>query len=268
MPNALATTPVAVTPVASAQSDRQSEATTGTDTSDRAVVFQAKGLAKTYDMGEVKVNALMDVDLTIYKGEFIVLLGASGSGKSTLLNILGGLDCPSSGTAQFAEHDLTHASDDELTLYRRDHVGFVFQFYNLIPSLTVRENVELVTDIAKDPMPAVEALGLVGLAERVDHFPSQLSGGEQQRVAIARAIVKKPEVLLCDEPTGALDYQTGKLVLEVIARINREMGTTAIVITHNAAIAGMADRVLYLSGGRIEKMVQNDHKVAPSELTW
>ncbi|WP_237219156.1 ABC transporter ATP-binding protein [Rhodoferax aquaticus] len=219
-------------------------------------------------MGEVKVNALMDVDLTIYKGEFIVLLGASGSGKSTLLNILGGLDCPSSGTAQFAEHDLTHASDDELTLYRRDHVGFVFQFYNLIPSLTVRENVELVTDIAKDPMPAVEALGLVGLAERVDHFPSQLSGGEQQRVAIARAIVKKPEVLLCDEPTGALDYQTGKLVLEVIARINREMGTTAIVITHNAAIAGMADRVLYLSGGRIEKMVQNDHKVAPSELTW
>jgi putative ABC transport system ATP-binding protein len=234
----------------------------------RAEVFIAKGLAKIYDMGEIKVNALIDVDLTIYKGEFIVLLGASGSGKSTLLNILGGLDRPTSGTAQFADHDLTHATDDELTLYRRDHVGFVFQFYNLIPSLTVRENVELVTDIAKDPMPAVEALTLVGLAERVDHFPSQLSGGEQQRVAIARAIVKKPEVLLCDEPTGALDYQTGKLVLEVIARINREMGTTAIVITHNAAIAGMADRVLYLGGGRIEKMVQNDHKVAPSELAW
>jgi putative ABC transport system ATP-binding protein len=234
----------------------------------RTPVFTAKGLAKIYDMGEIKVNALMDVDLTIYKGEFIVLLGASGSGKSTLLNILGGLDRPTSGTAQFADQDLTHATDDELTQYRRDHVGFVFQFYNLIPSLTVRENVELVTDIAKDPMPAVEALTLVGLAERVDHFPSQLSGGEQQRVAIARAIVKKPEVLLCDEPTGALDYQTGKLVLEVIARINRELGTTAIVITHNAAIAGMADRVLYLGGGRIEKMVQNDHKVAPSELAW
>lgn len=268
MPNAGATTPVAVTPVDSAHGDLNAKPTSDTGATNRAVVFEAKKLAKTYDMGEVKVNALMDVDLTIYQGEFIVLLGASGSGKSTLLNILGGLDRPSSGTAQFADHDLTHASDDELTLYRRDHVGFVFQFYNLIPSLTVRENVELVTDIAKDPMPAVEALGLVGLAERVDHFPSQLSGGEQQRVAIARAIVKKPEVLLCDEPTGALDYQTGKLVLEVIARINREMGTTAIVITHNAAIAGMADRVLYLSGGRIEKMVQNDHKVAPSELTW
>ncbi len=238
------------------------------DASGRAAVFTAKGLAKTYDMGEVKVNALMDVDLTIYKGEFIVLLGASGSGKSTLLNILGGLDRPTSGSAQFATQDLTHATDDELTQYRRDHVGFVFQFYNLIPSLTVRENVELVTDIAKDAMPAVEALTLVGLAERVDHFPSQLSGGEQQRVAIARAIVKKPEVLLCDEPTGALDYQTGKLVLEVIARINREMGTTAIVITHNAAIAGMADRVLYLGGGRIERIAQNDHKVAPSELAW
>ncbi|TAF75134.1 MAG: ABC transporter ATP-binding protein [Curvibacter sp.] len=238
------------------------------EASSRDAVFVVKGLAKTYDMGEIKVHALMEVDLTIFKGEFIVLLGASGSGKSTLLNILGGLDRPTSGTAQFADHDLTHASDDELTLYRREHVGFVFQFYNLIPSLTVRENVELVTDIAKEPMPAVEALSMVGLAERVDHFPSQLSGGEQQRVAIARAIVKKPEVLLCDEPTGALDYQTGKLVLEVIARINREMGTTAIVITHNAAIAGMADRVLYLSGGRIEKMVQNAHKVAPSELAW
>ena len=237
-------------------------------TSSRVVVFQATGLSKTYDMGEVKVYALLDVELTIYKGEFIVLLGASGSGKSTLLNILGGLDRPTSGTAQFADHDLSKATDDELTLYRRDHVGFVFQFYNLIPSLTVKENVELVTDIAKDPMPALEALTLVGLAERVDHFPSQLSGGEQQRVAIARAIVKKPDVLLCDEPTGALDYQTGKLVLEVIAKINREMGTTAIVITHNAAIAGMADRVLYLSGGRIERIVQNEHKVAPSELAW
>jgi len=259
MPNALAATPVVATPMVP---PGQAEA------SSRDAVFVVKGLAKTYDMGEIKVHALMEVDLTIFKGEFIVLLGASGSGKSTLLNILGGLDRPTSGTAQFADHDLTHASDDELTLYRREHVGFVFQFYNLIPSLTVRENVELVTDIVKEPMPAVEALSMVGLAERVDHFPSQLSGGEQQRVAIARAIVKKPEVLLCDEPTGALDYQTGKLVLEVIARINREMGTTAIVITHNAAIAGMADRVLYLSGGRIEKMVQNAHKVAPSELAW
>lgn len=259
MPNALAATPVVATPMVPPGP---------AEASSRDAVFVVKGLAKTYDMGEIKVHALMEVDLTIFKGEFIVLLGASGSGKSTLLNILGGLDRPTSGTAQFADHDLTHASDDELTLYRREHVGFVFQFYNLIPSLTVRENVELVTDIAKDPMPAVEALSMVGLAERVDHFPSQLSGGEQQRVAIARAIVKKPEVLLCDEPTGALDYQTGKLVLEVIARINREMGTTAIVITHNAAIAGMADRVLYLSGGRIEKMVQNAHKVAPSELAW
>ncbi|MDH4451096.1 MAG: ABC transporter ATP-binding protein [Rhodoferax sp.] len=219
-------------------------------------------------MGDVKVHALVGVDLTIFKGEFIVLLGASGSGKSTLLNILGGLDRPSSGTAQFADHDLTHASDDELTRYRRDHVGFVFQFYNLIPSLTVRENVELVCDIANNPMTAIEALSRVGLALRVDHFPSQLSGGEQQRVAIARAIVKNPEVLLCDEPTGALDYETGKLVLEVIAHINRDMGTTAVVITHNAAIAGMADRVLYLRGGCIEKIVHNAHKLAPSELTW
>ncbi|CAM8650847.1 SalX ABC-type antimicrobial peptide transport system, ATPase component [Comamonadaceae bacterium] len=250
--------PVATTPTSAAPPD----------TSGRAAVFTAKTLAKTYDMGEVKVLALIDVDLTIYKGEFIVLLGASGSGKSTLLNILGGLDRPTSGTAHFEAQDLTHATDDELTLYRREHVGFVFQFYNLIPSLTVLENVELVTDIAKNAMPALEALTLVGLAERVDHFPSQLSGGEQQRVAIARAIVKKPEVLLCDEPTGALDYQTGKLVLEVIARINREMGTTAIVITHNAAIAGMADRVLYLGGGRIERIAQNAHKVAPSELAW
>jgi putative ABC transport system ATP-binding protein len=258
MPTSVASTPAAPT----------AKATERRDGSDRAAVFTTKGLSKIYDMGEVKVNALTDVDLTIYKSEFIVLLGASGSGKSTLLNILGGLDRPTSGTAQFADQGLTHATDSDLTQYRRDHVGFVFQFYNLIPSLTVRENVELVTDIAQDPMPAVEALTLVGLAERIDHFPSQLSGGEQQRVAIARAIVKKPEVLLCDEPTGALDYQTGKLVLEVIARINRDMATTAIVITHNAAIAGMADRVLYLSGGRIDRIEKNDHKVAPSELTW
>lgn len=236
--------------------------------SQRTPIFIAKALAKTYLMGEVTVTALVDVDLTIYKGEFIVLLGPSGSGKSTLLNILGGLDSPSSGSALFAEQDLTAASERELTTYRREHVGFVFQFYNLIPSLTVRENVELVTDIATNPMPAVEALTLVGLADRVDHFPSQLSGGEQQRVAIARAIVKRPDVLLCDEPTGALDYVTGKLVLEVIANINRDLGTTAIVITHNAAIAGMADRVLYLGEGRVQRIEVNEHKLKPSELAW
>lgn len=228
----------------------------------------ARGLSKTYQMGEVKVHALLDVDLTVYRGEFIVLLGPSGSGKSTLLNILGGLDRPSSGIARFAEHELTGATEAQLTRYRREHVGFVFQFYNLIPSLTVRENVELVTDIADKPMPAIDALTLVGLAERLDHFPSQLSGGEQQRVAIARAIVKRPEVLLCDEPTGALDYVTGKLVLEVIERINRELGTTAIVITHNAAIAGMADRVLHLGGGRIQRIERNAQKLKPSELSW
>jgi len=238
------------------------------DPNSRPAIFVAQGLSKTYQMGEVKVIALQDVDLTIYGGEFIVLLGPSGSGKSTLLNILGGLDRPSRGVARFAEHNLTTATDAELTQYRREHVGFVFQFYNLIPSLTVRENVELVTDIAVNPMPADEALALVGLAERLDHFPSQLSGGEQQRVAIARAIVKRPEVLLCDEPTGALDYVTGKLVLEVIERINREMGTTAIVITHNAAIAGMADRVLHLGGGRVQRVEQNTHKLNPSELSW
>jgi putative ABC transport system ATP-binding protein len=231
-------------------------------------IFVAKGLAKTYQMGEVTVTALVDVDLTIYKGEFIVLLGPSGSGKSTLLNILGGLDSPTRGSASFEAQDLSSATDAELTVYRREHVGFVFQFYNLIPSLTVRENVELVTDIASNPMPALEALTLVGLADRVDHFPSQLSGGEQQRVAIARAIVKRPDVLLCDEPTGALDYVTGKLVLEVIAQINRDLGTTAIVITHNAAIAGMADRVLYLGEGRVQRMEVNAHKLQPSELAW
>jgi putative ABC transport system ATP-binding protein len=234
----------------------------------REAVFIAKGLSKTYQMGEVRVDALREVDLTVERGEFIVLLGPSGSGKSTLLNILGGLDRPSSGIAWFSGHDLSAASEAELTQYRREHVGFVFQFYNLIPSLTVRENVELVTDISEHPMSAIEALGLVGLAERLDHFPSQLSGGEQQRVAIARAIVKRPAVLLCDEPTGALDYVTGKLVLEVIERINRELGTTAIVITHNAAIAGMADRVLYLGGGRIQRVERNARKLQPSELSW
>ena len=236
--------------------------------SNRKMVFSASKLCKEYPMGDVTVQALNNVDLHIVEGEFIVLLGPSGSGKSTLLNILGGLDRPSSGTARFLDHELTAATEQELTRYRREHVGFVFQFYNLIPSLTVRENVELVTDIAPNPMRAEEALALVGLAQRMNHFPSQLSGGEQQRVAIARAIVKKPEVLLCDEPTGALDYTTGKLVLEVIQRINHELGTTAIVITHNAAISGMADRVLYLGGGRIQKEEVNTHKLQPSELSW
>lgn len=233
-----------------------------------APVFQTRALGKTYRSGAGEVRALQDIDLEIYAGEFIVLLGPSGSGKSTLLNILGGLDRPSSGSALFAGHELNGASDDALTQYRREHVGFVFQFYNLMPSLTVRENVELVTDIAEHPMPADEALRLVGLGERLDHFPAQLSGGEQQRVAIARAIVKRPAVLLCDEPTGALDYQTGKLVLEVIEHINRELGTTTIVITHNAAIAAMADRVLYLGDGRLQRVVINPHKVSPAELSW
>ena len=233
-----------------------------------SAVFQTRALCKTYRSGTGVVRALQDVDLDIYAGEFIVLLGPSGSGKSTLLNILGGLDRPSSGSAHFAEHELNGASDDDLTRYRREHVGFVFQFYNLMPSLTVRENVELVTDIAEHPMPAAEALELVGLGERLDHFPAQLSGGEQQRVAIARAIAKRPEVLLCDEPTGALDYQTGKRVLEVIERINRELGTTTIVITHNTAISAMADRVLYLGDGHLQRVEVNAHKASPSELSW
>ena len=231
-------------------------------------IFTARGLTKIYHTGEVDVQALRSVDLDIRRGEFIVLLGPSGSGKSTLLNILGGLDVPTSGEVRFGDHRLTGASEAELTEYRREHVGFVFQFYNLIPSLTVRENVALVTDIVRDPMPIDEAIDRVGLTPRRDHFPAQLSGGEQQRVAIARAIVKKPEVLLCDEPTGALDYTTGKLVLEVIERINRDLGTTAVVITHNAAIAGMADRVIHLGDGRIVSVETNEHKISPAELSW
>ncbi len=231
-------------------------------------VFRAQGVNKVYRTGDVEVHALRDVNLEIQRGEFVVLLGASGSGKSTLLNILGGLDVPSSGDVRFGDHALSGASEAELTRYRRDHVGFVFQFYNLIPSLTVRENLGLVTDIAAHPMPIDEAIDLVGLTPRRDHFPAQLSGGEQQRVAIARAIVKRPDVLLCDEPTGALDYATGKLVLEVIARINQTLGTTAVVITHNAAIAGMADRVVYLGDGRIQRVEVNAHKLKPSDLSW
>ncbi len=233
-----------------------------------APIFRAHGLAKTYGSGEVEVRALHDVDLEIAAGEFVVLLGPSGSGKSTLLNILGGLDVPSAGEVWFADQRLSGAGEAELTTYRREHVGFVFQFYNLIPSLTVRENVALVTDIAANPMPVDEAVDLVGLTPRRDHFPAQLSGGEQQRVAIARAIAKRPQVLLCDEPTGALDYTTGKLVLEVIERINRELGTTAVVITHNAAIAGMADCVIHLGDGTVQRVVRNEHKLSPSELSW
>ena len=233
-----------------------------------APVFVARGLRKVYRTGEAEVVALDDVSLEIRRGEFIVLLGPSGSGKSTLLNILGGLDAPSAGEVRFGDHLLTGAGEAELTRYRREHVGFVFQFYNLIPSLTVRENVALVTDIAPHPMDIDEAIALVGLTPRSHHFPAQLSGGEQQRVAIARAIVKRPEVLLCDEPTGALDYVTGKLVLEVIERINRELGTTAVVITHNAAIAGMADRVIRLASGRIAAVERNARKLSPSELSW
>src|SRR5512133_613415 len=231
-------------------------------------VLRARSLGKTYGSGDTAVHALRDVDLDVRAGEFVVLLGASGSGKSTLLNILGGLDRPTSGDVQFLEHRLTDASDDELTRYRREHVGFVFQFYNLIPSLTVRENVALVTDIASNPMPVDEAIALVALSPRRDHFPSQLSGGEQQRVAIARAIVKRPQLLLCDEPTGALDYATGKLVLEVIARVNQELGTTAVVITHNAAIAGMADRVIRLADGHIASIEVPERRLTPAELSW
>jgi putative ABC transport system ATP-binding protein len=231
-------------------------------------VFEARHLRKVYLTGEVEVVALADVSLDIRRGEFVVLLGASGSGKSTLLNILGGLDVPTSGTVRFGDHDLTAADEAGLTRYRRDHVGFVFQFYNLIPSLTVRENVQLVTDIARDPMTVDDALERVDLTPRRDHFPAQLSGGEQQRVAIARAIVKRPDVLLCDEPTGALDVHTGQRVLEAIAGINRDLGTTAVVITHNAAIAGMADRVIHLGDGRIQREEANTQKISPSELVW
>jgi putative ABC transport system ATP-binding protein len=231
-------------------------------------VFQARGVSKIYRMGEVEVRALHDVDVDLYAGEFVVLLGPSGSGKSTLLNILGGLDVPTSGQVRFRDHDLTAADDAELTRFRREHVGFVFQFYNLIPSLTARENVALVTDIATQPMPPDEALTLVGLHDRLDHFPAQLSGGEQQRVAIARAVAKRPEVLLCDEPTGALDFQTGKVVLEVIERVNRELGTTTAVITHNAGIAAMADRVITMRSGEIFAVHRNAIKVSPAELEW
>lgn len=232
------------------------------------VVFRARGLTKTYGSGPNAVHALRDVDLDISEGEFIVLLGPSGSGKSTLLNILGGLDAPTSGKARFREHELTGASEAELTVYRREHVSFVFQFYNLIPSLNVAENVRLVAEIAADPMPVEEAVALVGLSPRLHHFPSELSGGEQQRVAVARAIVKRPDVLLCDEPTGALDSETGRLVLGAIEKANRELGTTTVVITHNSVIAGMAHRVLSLRDGRIVDVSINSERKRAGDLSW
>ena len=240
----------------------------GTVRSAREPVFRAHAVSKTYSLGEVEVAALRAVDLELYRGEMVVILGPSGSGKSTLLNILGGLDVPTAGTVQFFEHDLTRATERERTRFRREHVGFVFQFYNLIPSLTARENVALVTEIADRPMDPDEALRLVGLGDRLDHFPAQLSGGEQQRVAIARAIAKNPDALLCDEPTGALDYETGKLVLEVLERVNRELGTTTAIITHNASIALMADRVIRLRSGTIIEIRQNPRRARPEEISW
>ena len=238
------------------------------DHTSTSAVFTARGLSKVYVVGEIEVRALHDVNLNVYAREFIVLLGPSGSGKSTLLNILGGLDSPTSGEARWRDHDLVTADEAALTHYRREHVGFVFQFFNLIPSLTALENVALVAEIAQKPIDPREALDLVGLSDRLDHFPSQLSGGEQQRVAVARAIVKAPDVLLCDEPTGALDYETGKLVLAAIARANAELGTTTVVITHNSAIAGMADRVLHLAGGSIARIERNPHRLTTDEVRW
>jgi len=231
-------------------------------------VLRAERLAKSYQMGEVEVRALRGIDLELDKGELVVLLGASGSGKSTLLNILGGLDVPSAGRLVYRGLDLTLARERARTAYRRDHVGFVFQFYNLVPSLTARENVAIVTDLAEDPLSPEQALEIVGLSRRLDHFPAQLSGGEQQRVAIARAIAKRPEILLCDEPTGALDVETGKLVLAAIARVNRELGSTTVVITHNAVIAEMADRVLQLADGCVTTDRRNTSKKLPAELVW
>jgi putative ABC transport system ATP-binding protein len=231
-------------------------------------LFHAHGLSKTYHMGEVDVHALQGVDLDLRYGEFVVILGPSGSGKSTLLNILGGLDAPTSGTVQFRDHDLVGAGERELTRYRREHVGFVFQFYNLIPSLTAQENVALVTDIAEQPLSPAEALARVGLADRAHHFPSQMSGGEQQRVAIARAIAKRPDVLLCDEPTGALDAETGKIVLEALMTVNTELGTTTVVITHNAPIARLAHRVLKMRSGRIVDTTVNTTRARPADLEW
>lgn len=231
-------------------------------------VFQIRGVSKVYQMGEIAVHALRNVDLDLYRGELAVLLGASGSGKSTLLNIIGGLDVPTEGSVIYRDHNLSAADDHARTLFRREHVGFVFQFYNLIPSLTALENVQLITEIAENPIDAKLALEMVELGDRLDHFPAQLSGGEQQRVAIARAVAKQPDVLLCDEPTGALDVKTGKIVLKVIAKVNRELGTTTAIITHNAAIAAMADRVIHIGSGTITSIETNKVKASPEKLVW
>ncbi len=235
---------------------------------DAPPVLVGRALTKVYSAGEVPVHALRGVDVEFFPGELVVLLGPSGSGKSTLLNILGGLDVPTTGTVYYRDHDLGAAEEHELTRYRREHVGFVFQFYNLVPSLTARENVQLVTDIADDPMTPEEALALVGLEDRMDHFPSQLSGGEQQRVAIARAVAKRPDLLLCDEPTGALDFRTGILVLEVIEQVNRELGTATAVITHNAPIGDIADRVVTLGDGRVQSDRAVGRVARARDLRW
>lgn len=234
----------------------------------RRVVFEVDDLTKTYTSGEVAVHALAGVDMKLYEGEMAVLLGPSGSGKSTLLNIIGGLDRATSGRVVFEERDMTNYSDRQLTRFRRDHIGFVFQFYNLIPSLTAWENVSLVTEVARDPMHPEEALAMVDLADRMSHFPAQLSGGEQQRVAIARAIAKRPDVLLCDEPTGALDSKTGVIVLDALSRINTEFGTTTAIITHNAGIQQIAHRVFHFLDGKIASMEENDHRIAAAEVVW
>ena len=233
-----------------------------------AKIFHVRGLTKVYGMGSAEVRALTGVDLDLYAGELVVLLGPSGSGKTTLLNNLGGLDVPTAGELRYRELDLTDANEDELTRFRRERVGFIFQFYNLIPSLTARENVGLITEIARDPMPAVTALEMVNLGARLDHFPAQLSGGEQQRVAIARAIAKRPEVLLCDEPTGALDVRTGIVVLEAIQRVNQELGTLTVIITHNAIMADMADRVIHFSDGRVHHIRVNQERAPATSLNW
>jgi putative ABC transport system ATP-binding protein len=234
----------------------------------KTLVFSAKNLKKIYKVGELEVQALRGLDLELFDNEVVVLLGPSGSGKSTLLNILGGLDNPSSGEVFYKDHNLVTSSAKDLTQFRRDHVGFVFQFYNLISSLTAEENVQLITDISKNPFTPMEALELVGLGPRATHFPSQLSGGEQQRIAIARAVAKRPDILLCDEPTGALDVQTGKQVLAAILRVNQELGTLVCVITHNAAIAGLADRVIHLADGRIKSIITNSRRKSLDEIQW
>jgi putative ABC transport system ATP-binding protein len=238
------------------------------DQTEKKAIFRISNLSKIYRTGDVAVHALNDITLDLMEGDMTVLLGPSGSGKSTFLNIVGGLDRATSGQVFFKDHELTASSERQLTRYRRDHVGFVFQFYNLIPSLTARENVDLVTEIAKNPMVAEDALAVVGLQDRADHFPAQLSGGEQQRVAIARAIAKQPEVLLCDEPTGALDSKTGVLVLEALARVNQELGTTTALITHNAGIQQIAHRVISFIDGRIADEHRNETRIAPSEVAW